>query len=221
MPPNMTPKAVPSSGPRCSNSTPNSWEWVGEGLPELPAWATAQDELTWAPAVLERNGRYVMYYTARATDMHVQSISVAVADSPVGPFVDNSMRPLICPTALGGAIDPSPFIDVDGKAYLLWKNDGNSRKLRTSLWIQELSDDGLSLVGEPMELIHEDQPWEYPLIEGPSMVCHEGRYYLFYSANDYQGENYAGKFEFWDRGKEMTFTMPGGKPMTCAPEETG
>ena len=37
----------------------------------------------------------------------------------------------------------------------------------------------------------------------------------------YQGENYAGKFELWDHGKEMTFTMPGGKPMTCAPEETG
>jgi beta-xylosidase len=174
-----------------ANSTPNSWEWVGEGLPELPAWATSHDELTWAPAVLERNGRYVMYYTARATDMHVQSISVAVADSPVGPFLDNSTRPLICPTALGGAIDPSPFIDVDGKAYLLWKNDGNSRKLRTSLWIQELSDDGMSLVGEPVELIHEDQAWEYPLIEGPSMVHHDGQYYLFYSANDYQGEHYA------------------------------
>ena len=37
----------------------------------------------------------------------------------------------------------------------------------------------------------------------------------------YQGENYAGKFEFWQHGKEMTFTMPGGKPMICAPEETG
>jgi beta-xylosidase len=174
-----------------SSSAPGSWEWMGEGLPELPAWATSHDKLTWAPVVLERNGRYIMFYTARATDMHVQSISMAVADSPLGPFIDNSTRPLICPAALGGAIDPSPFVDVDGKAYLLWKNDGNSRKLRTSLWIQELSEDGMGLVGEPVELIHEDQDWEYPLIEGPSMVRYEDQYYLFYSANDYKGEDYA------------------------------
>jgi beta-xylosidase len=167
------------------------WEVLADGLPELPAWATAQDKLTWAPAVLERNGKYLMFYTARATDLHVQCISMAVADQPFGPFVDSTTRPLICPTSLGGAIDPSPFIDSDGKAYLLWKNDGNSRKLHTSLWLQALSDDGMELLGEPVELIHEDQEWEYPLIEGPSMVKNEGNYYLFYSANDYQGEHYA------------------------------
>ena len=172
-------------------NAPNRWEWVGEGLPKLPGWATSYEKLTWAPAVLERNGRYIMFYTARATDMYVQSISMAVADSPTGPFIDNSTRPLICPSLLGGAIDPSPFIDADGKAYLLWKNDGNARKLRTSLWIQELSADCLSLVGEVVELIHEDQDWEYPLIEGPSMVLHAGKYYLFYSANDYKSANYA------------------------------
>lgn len=37
----------------------------------------------------------------------------------------------------------------------------------------------------------------------------------------YQGENYAGKFEFWERGDEMTFAMPGAKPMACVREETG
>jgi beta-xylosidase len=185
------------------------WELLGDGLPDLPAWATSQDELTWAPVVLERNGKYLMFYTARATDMHVQCISLAVSDQPYGPFVDHSTHPLICPTHLGGAIDPSPFMDADGKIYLLWKNDGNSRKLHTSLWIQELSCDGMTLVGEPVELIHEDQEWEYPLIEGPSMVLNEGKYYLFYSANDYQGENYAIGYAVGD-----SVTGPFVKPQT-------
>ena len=50
--------------------------------------------------------------------------------------------PLICPAG-GGAIDPNPFVDATGTAYLLWKNyDGF-----TGIMGQPLAADGRSLVG--------------------------------------------------------------------------
>ena len=31
-----------------------TWQWVGDALPELPAWARQTSGLTWAPGVLAR-----------------------------------------------------------------------------------------------------------------------------------------------------------------------
>jgi beta-xylosidase len=167
------------------------WEWVGNALPQLPEWAAWHQELTWAPSVLARDNQFVLYYTARFIAAGKQCISRAVSHSPEGPFTDNSVVPFVCQVELGGSIDPSPFVDDDGKAYLLWKNDGNCCGLPTGLWIQQLSEDGLSLVGETTELIRKDQLWEHPLVEGPSMLKHNGKYYLFYSANWWESYEYA------------------------------
>ena len=59
------------------------------------------------------------------------------------------------------------------------------------MWIQSLSADGLKLQGEPQRLIKQDQSWEGPLVEAPTVWKHEGKYYLFYSANGYESCNYA------------------------------
>ena len=40
------------------------WDLFGNALPALPGWA--RGGATWAPAVLARNGAYVLYYTAGA-----------------------------------------------------------------------------------------------------------------------------------------------------------
>jgi beta-xylosidase len=160
-------------------------------LPCLPDWAASHRNLTWAPAVLPWQGRYVLYYTARYTRLGLQTISRAMSSRPDGPFHDDSSRPLICQSDLGGAIDPSPYVDVDGKAYLVWKNDGNAFSRQTCLWIQPLSEDGLSLVGEPCELIRRDRTWEGGVIEAPAMVHWDGWYYLFYSANGWATCEYA------------------------------
>jgi beta-xylosidase len=49
----------------------------------------------------------------------------------------------------------------------------------------------LSLEGEPVKLLVRDQAWERPLIENPAMVLDQGTYYLFYSANWWEGHEYA------------------------------
>lgn len=165
-------------------------EALDDALAALPRWS--QPGAIWAPAVLARDDdALVLYYTTTHRASGRQCISRAVAEDPVGSFVDDSAAPMICPVALGGAIDPSPFVDTDGTAYLLWKNDGNCCGIPTRLWIQPLSADRLSVTGEARALLTADQPWEGGLVEAPAMVLEAGTYYLFYSANAWDRASYA------------------------------
>ncbi len=165
------------------------WTEPREALPELPAWT---EGLIWAPETWQVGPRFVMYYTARFTEGGRQCISVAVGDDPAGPFVDESDEPLICQVDLGGSIDPFPFQDADGTRYVLWKNDGNCCGRATRIWAQELTDDGLELVGEPVDVgARNDAFWEQDLIEAPTVIERDGTYYLFFSANFFASEFYA------------------------------
>ena len=171
------------------------WEYLGEALPTLPRWTTGS---TWAPEVIETNAGFVMYYTARhpgtvrPDGSGSQCVTIAVAEAPEGPFVDDSEAPFICQAEIGGSIDAFPFRDADGTLYLVWKNDGNCCALITRMWAQELTEDGLTLVGEPVDLgIANDNAWEAHVIEAPTVVLRDGTYYLFYSANDYANDRYA------------------------------
>ncbi len=166
-----------------------TWEAGPDALPQLPDWSTPGK--VWAPEAAEIDGRWVMYYTTRAPDPEVQCVGRAVADTPEGPYVDDSTGPLVCQTDQGGSIDASPFVDADGTAWLAWKNDGNAIGVDTWLWIQPLSSDGLELTGEPTRLFKQDQPWEGNLVEAPYLWVEDGRYHLFYSGNDYGSADYA------------------------------
>lgn len=164
-------------------------DYLGDALPKLPEWT--EPGSVWAPSVLPRDDGFVLYYTTRDVDSGRQCISLAVADQPQGPFIDESTGPLICQVDLGGSIDASPFVDTDGTAYLLWKSDGNCCNIETGIWAQQLGADGRGLVGEPVELLRADQPWEGELIEGPAMLEVDGKYFLFYSANAWDSADYA------------------------------
>ena len=174
-----------------------TWEVLGDALPHLPAWAVPDFGWAWAPDVsLGADGAtYLMYFTARdaigAGGGGTQCIGVATSAAPEEPFAPAGDGPRVCPFDQGGAIDPATFTDDDGTRYLLWKNDGNSAGGRTYLYLQPLAPDGLSLTGEPAQLLGVDQGWEGQLIEAPTLWQEAGRYYLFYSANDYATPRYA------------------------------
>jgi beta-xylosidase len=165
------------------------WLYAGDAFGNLPDWA--EPGWTWAPEVMAVPGGYVMYYTARHAESGRQCIGVATAKSPDGPFTDTSREPLVCQLEAGGSIDPSPFTDRDGRRYLYWKNDGNCCGQATSLYVQRLSSDGLSLEGEAKALLHNTERWEGNLIEAPTVYRHGDKYYLFYSAADYGNATYA------------------------------
>jgi beta-xylosidase len=170
-----------------------SWTKLPDALPVLPAWASRDSGLTWAPSVLRREDGYVLYYTTRDVASGFQCIGRATAPRVEGPYVDASASAFVCPAELCGAIDPSPFVDDDGRAWLLWKSDENSAACRRGprIWGEPLSDDGLTRVGSPTALLATDRGWEGPLVEGPSMFRAGGAYFLFYSANDYESPRYA------------------------------
>ena len=152
-----------------------NWELTGAVFQTPPPWSAGS---YWAPEITQDAGRFFVYYTARKKD---GPLCVAVADAgrPQGPYTDRG--PLVCQDA--GSIDAAATRDENGRRYLVWKEDGNSRKLPTPLWAQPLSDDGLRLVGEKSELLRNEAPWEAHLIEGPYLLRRGDWFFIFYSAD--------------------------------------
>lgn len=172
--------------PMATSSDLVHWSFVADAtgkkrdaLPRLGSWAKAG--FTWAPEVMQVGGTYLLYYTASDIKRNAQCIGVAAASDPLGPFVDARPEPIVCQMNLGGSIDASPFRDGDGKLYLYFKNDGNRVHARTSLWGQALAPDGLSVTGQPVELLKDNQQWEERVIEAPTMVRSPAGYELFFS----------------------------------------
>jgi GH43 family beta-xylosidase len=144
-------------------------------FPVQPGWAEGS---FWAPELVEDAGRFFLYYVARARGGTL-SIAVATANAPGGPWRDRGpihTEPL-------GAIDPAFARDERGAPFLIWKTDGNSQGEPTPIWARRLSDDLLSLMGEPTMLISGDQEWEGGIVEGPYVLRHARRFYLFYAGN--------------------------------------
>ena len=165
------------------------WSTVGNALPHDAAWAAPH--ATWGPSVLQRGNTFVLYYSAVYVPTGEQCISEAVANQPQGPYVDSSTVPLICQTALGGSIDPTPFVDAGGTPYLVWKSQGAGGQPPV-LWSQQLTADGTGLVPTAATpLLAPGEPWQGGVVEGPSLALVGGQYLLFYSANDWKTADYA------------------------------
>jgi beta-xylosidase len=159
------------------------WELVGHVFAERPDWCAGN---FWAPDFAEKDGRFYVYYTARRKDGPL-CVAVATADRPEGPYVDHG--PLIGQAY--GSIDAMAADDADESRWLLWKEDGNAHNRPTPIWAQRLTDDGLVLVGDKIELLRNDAPWEGKLVEAPHVIRRNGWFYMFYSGNACCGEECA------------------------------
>ncbi|WP_207427575.1 family 43 glycosylhydrolase [Pedobacter sp. SYSU D00535] len=114
----------------------------------------------WAPDLIKHKDTYYIYFPANKTNW------VVTAKSPEGPWsapVD---------LKLPGFIDPGHVVDKDGKRYLYLSKG----------YIIQLSDDGLSTVGEPLPGY---QGWQFPkewntecfCLESPKSTVRNGYYY--------------------------------------------
>lgn len=168
----------------CWSSTDlEHWEYRGRVWGPVPAGAW-NDSGIWAPDVLEHDGHFYLYYTAAGS-----MIGVAVADNPVGPFVDVYDHPLIGAGNAGAffAIDPHMFRDVDGRLYLYTTAYVPVGALRVFPMADPVT------VGGPGRVLFAADPlsWELVTSEGPWMLVHDGIYYLMYSGNMYDRPAYA------------------------------
>jgi len=155
-----------------------NWELVNYVFPDgAPDWAKNN---FWAPELSydENQGRIYAYYTARDKESNRLSVAVASADSPEGIFLDHG--PLVAQEY--GSIDAFETRDENGKLYVLWKEDGNSKGQDTPIWAQEINEGRTELIGEKHELFRNDQPWEGWLVEGVAIFRKNGYFYATYSA---------------------------------------
>ena len=116
-----------SSSPNFGFHTINGQQYGSSAFPSIPAHQSVRpwqiNSTQHAPGVFFRGGKYVMYYGAQTVSGHGghYCLSVATSSSPAGPFVDRTNIPWLCMDAQGGAIDPSPFVDPGGNAWLYFK----------------------------------------------------------------------------------------------------
>jgi hypothetical protein len=191
---------VDTSGSSASGWHSTSGQNYGSSaLPVVPSWEQANTQTS--PGVFYWDGHWIMYYDAAQkghagdTGFDCLSVATAITLSPTDSvFTDTSSGPLVCDASLGGAIDPSPFVDSrTGIAYLVWKsNDGGSSQGAT-IWSQQLSADGMSLVGTPTDLLDQDSvhyPWE-ATVENPQLVEQGGDYVLLFSAGLWDSDSYS------------------------------
>ena len=135
----------------------------------------------WASQCIERNGKFYWYVCGRDKETRTKALGVAVGDSPVGPFRDALGKKLA-----GGSnrdIDPTVWIDDDGRAYLYWGN--------RALFYAELNSDLLSLKGDTLYKVPLEEK-SFGRVdkskgirnfeEGPWLMKRNGKYYLLYAA---------------------------------------
>jgi beta-xylosidase len=173
---------------------------AGDGLPRVAAWARLKAKQPadgrlksetgpWAPSVTRLGKhRWVLAYAVQAnTSTYRMCISLATSTSPVGPFVDRTTGPTVCPR--NGAIDPQVFVAPSGRPWLVWKRDLYPARLVT----QPMTRSGSRVLAHksPHFLAKVKQAWEGSIIENPAMIRYQDRYYLFYSANSYASTRYA------------------------------
>lgn len=169
-----------------------TWSAPTDALPVLPPWASPG--LTWAPDVHRFGNRWALYFTSAYLGItpETECVGSAFADRPTGPFVAQP-TPIVCQTDLGGTIDPRVFVDSDGSPWLLYKSEQNrgGADVPTQMWSQRLSADGSRLIGTPHLLLAPDRSWQGTIVEAPQLLLVHGAYWLFYSANWFNGPHYA------------------------------
>ena len=150
------------------------WSPKGFVFNKKPEWA---DYYFWAPEISQENGKVYVYYSAHKKNGNL-CLGIASADKPEGPYRDHG--PMMCEEV--GSIDAFPMRDENGKLHLIWKEDANSVKKPTPIWIMEMNEERTKLIGEKKELFRNNLDWEQNLVEGVSMIKHGGYYYALYAA---------------------------------------
>ena len=167
--------------------------FIGYSSADLETWTTIGHIYTrnasstwalndfWAPEQVYKGGKFYLLFSGKTATTN-RSTGVAVATSPTGPYVDLVANPLTPPG--WNCLDGHLFRDDDGSEYFIYSHEwvdfpsGNGE-----FWIQPIAADYTALVGEKTYLFRgRDATWSGGVTDGPSMLKHDGTYYLFWSS---------------------------------------
>lgn len=148
-----------------------NWKVVNYILDELPE---ARYDVpvhgcgVWAPAIRYHEGTFYACFP-----MPDEGIYMSTATDPFGKW----SKPVnIRPGA--GWIDPCPFWDEDGKAYLVAGVAKSRIGYKSVLHMVEMRPDGMGLIGEEVKIFDGNENGQVT-IEGPKMYKRNGYYYVF------------------------------------------
>ncbi|MBL0173290.1 MAG: family 43 glycosylhydrolase [Gemmatimonadaceae bacterium] len=165
-----------------ANGNPMSGSWT-----HYPHFLKPDDVFTWASPgrayaaqiVRGPNGKFYLYapvVQAVSNSKDHFAIGVAVADTPLGPWVDAHPQGPVVSQSYPVAndiqnIDPTVLVDDDGRVYLYWGTFGRLKGV-------ELAPDMVSMKGAPV-----DVSTLTGFFEAPWLFKRNGTYYLAYAGN--------------------------------------
>ena len=147
-----------------------NWEKINYCVRSLPFeryQRTAHGAGTWAPALRYHNG--VFYAFIPLPD---EGIFVTTATDPAGEWSE-----LHCIMEGKGFIDPCPFWDEDGRAYMAFAYANSRCGIHSRISLCEMDVKATRILHEPV-LIYDGMQTS-PTIEGPKMYKRNGYYYIF------------------------------------------
>ena len=147
-----------------------NWTIIGHVFTKQPPFETYDSVQhgggVWAPAIRYHNGEFYIYYPD--PDLGIYMVK---SKNPSGPW----SAPLLVKKAKGW-IDPCPFWDEDGKAYLINGMAGSRAGIKSCLILSQMSQDGTILYDDGVMVF--DGHDKNPTIEGPKMYKRNGYYYI-------------------------------------------
>lgn len=194
-----------ANGIRCYTSD-DLRVWKYEGL-ALNKTNTTETQWFWAPEVYRIGNKYIMYYSAN------EHLYAATATSPKGPFKQVGSYQMEKLIGNEKCIDSHVFIDEDSTAYIFFVRftDGNC------IWQAKLSDDYITPVeGTLRKCFAASQSWELKMgriNEGPNIIKQGRRYYLTYSGNHYESQDYAVGYAYTTNIATGTWTKSTNNPI--------
>ncbi len=147
-----------------------NWTLANYALPNIPEarYATPRHaQGVWAPAIRHHNGRFYIYY-----GMPDEGIFMVSAEDALGAW-----DAPVCVLPGKGLIDPCPFWDEDGTAWVVHGYAKSRIGFKSILGLFPMSADGTHAIGDD-HLIYDGQATQ-PTIEGPKMYKRDGMYYIF------------------------------------------
>ncbi len=148
--------------------------WTDHGTVFRAEKETSWAKKTWAPAAIERDGKYFLYFGNGGGN-----IGVVAADNPLGPFKDvlgkyliDGRTPGVQPSQNMWLFDPGVFIDDDGQAYIYFGGNGDD-----NVRVAKLKRDMITLDGEVMKMNAQN------FFEASWVFKRKGVYYFAYSSN--------------------------------------
>ena len=144
-----------------------NWTLVNHALRQVPhrRYAEVQPGCgVWAPSLRFHAGKFWIFFP-----LPDEGIFVTTADHPAGTWCE----PWLLRSAVGW-IDPCPFWDDDGRAYLVHAYANSRAGKRDRIDVRPMSPDGRRLLDEGATVIHTPH---HPYLEGPK-VHRVGAYYF-------------------------------------------